>query len=276
MVGNHPMAGHLLAFGLGSGQFLRCCNQRLECVGVIIVMHTLKHRRDAFESHARIDRRLGQIGLAAIIMPFKLHEYEVPDFDKAVAIFIRTSGRAAEDMVPMIVENLAAWTTGPGITHRPEIVVGGDPDNSFFRQSGNLAPEIERLVIGVVYGRRQTVGIKPPDFGQQCPSVDNGLFLEIIAEGEIPQHFKEGVMAGRVANIIQVIMLATGTDAFLARRCPRNLPAFKAGEDVLERHHACVDEHQRRVIVGHKRCGLHDVVLGVAKIVEKTAADVIC
>ena len=276
MVGNHAMTGHLFAFGPGSCQFLRCCNQRLERVGIIIVMNTLQHRSDALQTHAGVDRRLGQFGLAAIVMPFKLHEHKVPDFDKAVAIFIRTSRRATKNMVAMIVENLTAWSARPGIAHRPEIVVGCDADDTFFRKACNLAPQVKCLVIGVINGGRQPVGIKPPDFRQQRPGMNDRLLLEIIAEGEIPQHFKESMVSRRIADIVEVIMLATGAHAFLARRRPGNLPAFKAGEDIFERHHPGVDEHQRWVIVGHERCRLHYVMLGVAKIVEKTAADVIC
>ena len=42
------------------------------------------------------------------------------------------------------------------------------------------------------------------------------LFLEIVAEGEIPQHFEEGVVARGIADIVEIIVLAAGADAFLA------------------------------------------------------------
>ena len=43
------------------------------------------------------------------------------------------------------------------------------------------------------------------------------LFLEIVAEAEIPQHLEEGMVAGGVADIVQVVVLAAGADAFLRR-----------------------------------------------------------
>jgi hypothetical protein len=48
-----------------------------------------------------------------------------------------------------------------------------------------------------------------------------------------------------------------------------------AGEDVLERHHAGIDEQQRRVVLRHQRRGRRDRVVGLAEIVEEGAADLV-
>ena len=45
--------------------------------------------------------------------------------------------------------------------------------------------------------------------------MQDGLFLEIVAKGEIPKHFKEGVVPRRIADIVQVIVFAAGAHAFL-------------------------------------------------------------
>ena len=105
----------------------------------------------------------------------------------------------------------------------------------------------------MVDGRRQPVGAQPPLLGQQVPRQLDGAILEIIAEGEIPQHLEEGVVARGVADIVEVVVLAAGADAFLAAGRGRVGPRLEAGEDVLERHHAGVDEHQSRVVVRHQR-----------------------
>ena len=39
--------------------------------------------------------------------------------------------------------------------------------------------------------------------------------LEVVAEGEIAEHLEEGVMARGVADVIEVVVLAAGADAFL-------------------------------------------------------------
>src|SRR3712207_7412876 len=48
-------------------------------------------------------------------------------------------------------------------------------------------------------------------------------------------------------------------------------PRLKAGEDVLERHHARIDEHQSRIVVRHERRGRDDLVAVAAEIVEERA-----
>jgi hypothetical protein len=39
--------------------------------------------------------------------------------------------------------------------------------------------------------------------------------LEIVAEREVAQHLEEGVVARRVADVFQVVVLAAGAHAFL-------------------------------------------------------------
>jgi hypothetical protein len=41
--------------------------------------------------------------------------------------------------------------------------------------------------------------------------------LEIVAEGEVAEHLEEGVVAGGVADIVEVVVLAAGAHAFLRR-----------------------------------------------------------
>ena len=160
------MASLAFAFRFSSGQFLGCSNQRLEGVGIIIVVNALHDGGDTLQPHAGINRWLGQRHIGAIILPFKLHEDEVPDFDKTVAIFIGASRGTTEDMLAMIVEDFTARPARSGITHRPEIVAGGDADDAMLRKARDLLPKVKRLIIGVIDCRRQLIGIKSPDFGQ--------------------------------------------------------------------------------------------------------------
>ncbi len=54
-------------------------------------------------------------------------------------------------------------------------------------------------------------------------------------------------MARGIADIVQVVVLAAGADALLRGRGARaRAGLLDAGEDVLERHHAGIDEQQRR------------------------------
>ena len=81
----------------------------------------------------------------------------------------------------------------------------------------------------------------------------NRFSLEILAKGKISQHFEEGVMPGGKADIFQIIMLATRPHAFLGRGRQGIIPRFPSRENVLERNHARIDEHQRRIVLRHQR-----------------------
>ena len=76
-----------------------------------------------------------------------------------------------------------------------------------------------------------------------------------------------------VADVVQVVMLATGTNTFLGGGGSLVRPLFQAGEDVLELHHARVGEHQGRVIARNQRGRRHDLVAVIGKEFEKSRPD---
>ena len=275
MVGDHPVARPAFALGRYPGQALGSPDQRAEGVDVVIVMHALHHRGDALQPHAGVDRRLGQRRPAAIPRLLELHEHQVPDLDEPVAILIGAAGRTAGNMRPVVIENLAAWPARPGIAHRPEIIRSRDPDNPLLGNTGDLLPQLEGFVIGMIDGDRQLVLGQPPFAGQQRPGMQDRLLLEIVAEGKIPQHFKEGMMPRGIADIVEVIMLSARPHAFLRGCRPGRRPRLQPGEHVLERHHAGVGEHQRRIVVGHQRRGGHYLMGIVPEIIEERAADIV-
>ena len=126
MIGDHAVAGLRCRPSVAvRGQRARCGDQRLERVGIVIVVDALQHRGDALQPHAGVDRRAcGRSPTISSASCSILHEDEVPDLDEAVAILVRAAGRAAGDMVAMIVEDFRARPARPGVAHRPEIVLG--------------------------------------------------------------------------------------------------------------------------------------------------------
>ena len=100
-----------------------------EKIDVVIVVHALQDGGDALEPHAGVDRWARQVDPLAARQRLELHEHEIPDLDEAVAVRVGRAGRAARDMVAVIVENLRARPTGAGVAHRPEIVACRDADD---------------------------------------------------------------------------------------------------------------------------------------------------
>jgi hypothetical protein len=275
MVGDDPVAGLALARRVGPGELARRGDQRLERVRLVIVVGALHDGGDPLQPHAGVDRRLGQIADDLIVLLLILHEDQVPDLDEAVAVLVRRSRRPAGDMIAMVVEDFRAGAARAAVAHRPEIVLGRDPDDPAFGQAGDLAPKVEGLVVRVVDGRGQPVRRQAPFLRQKGPGVGDRLLLEIVAEREVAEHLEEGVVARGVADIVEIVMLAARPDAFLRRGGGRIGPGLEAGEDVLERHHSGVDEHQSRVVLGNER-RRGDLAVSVrAEIVEERPADVV-
>ena len=173
----------------------------------------------------------------------------------------------------MIEEDLGTRTAWAVVAHRPEIVLGGDADDAVGADTGDFLPQRKRLVIGVIDRDQQLVLGQAPFACQQCPGMGNCLFLEVIAERKIAQHFKKRVMPRGITDIVQIVVLAPGTNAFLRRCGTRSGARFKARKHVLERHHARVRKHQGRVVVRHQRRRRHHIVPVRAKVVEKGPAD---
>ena len=215
MVGNDPVRRLHRAIGVAFGEFRRFPDQGFERVGIIIIVDALKHRRNAFQPHACINGRARQIGPAAIGCLFKLHEHQIPDFDEAIPIFIGGTRQATRDMIAMVPENLAARAARPGIAHRPKIVAGRNANDPVFWQTRNFTPKVKSFIIGVVNCDRNPIGIEAPFLRGQVPSERNRLFLEIIPEGKIAEHFKKCVVPRGITDIVEVIMLAACPNTFL-------------------------------------------------------------
>ena len=205
----------------------------------------------------------------------ELHEDKVPDLDEPVAIFIRRTWRTTRNVITVVIENLGTGTAGPGIAHRPEIIRSGDANDPVVGEPGNLLPMIGRLVILVIDGDKQLVLVQAEFPGHKVPGQLDGVFLEIVAEREIAEHFKKGVVPRSIADILKVVMLATGADTFLRGYGAVVVAGLKAGEQVLELHHTGVGEHQCRVILRNQRAGGHDFVTIGTVIFKKSRSDVV-
>jgi hypothetical protein len=80
-------------------------------------------------------------------------------------------------------------------------------------------------------------------------------------------------MARRVADRIEIVVLAAGTQAALHVDRTHEAQLLAAEEHVLELHHARIGEHQGRVVGWHQRAGGHDGVPPGTEEVEKSRAD---
>src|SRR3546814_14954725 len=108
MVGDDAVAGPALAFRLDAGRLLGGGDQRAEQIDVVIVVLALQEGGHALQPHAGIDRGPRKINPLLFGDLLALHEDEVPDLDEAVAVFLRGAGRAAPDMIAIVVDRTSA------------------------------------------------------------------------------------------------------------------------------------------------------------------------
>ena len=275
MVGDHPMAHAARVVGVDARRIRDRPDERAHEVDGVIVMRALQHRRDALEPHPGVDRGLRQQHALTARALLELHEHEVPDFDEAVAIRVRRAGRAAGNMVAMVVEDLRAGAARPGVAHRPEIIRGRDADDAAIGKARDLAPQGMGFVVLRIDGDGEPMLRKREFLGHEPPGELDRALLEIIAEGEVAEHLEEGVVARRVADILEVVVLAAGAHAFLRRHRGRKSRLLGSGEDVLELVHPRIGEHQCRVVARHEARGGHDAMPLALEILEKMRSDLV-
>ena len=58
-------------------------------------------------------------------------------------------------------------------------------------------------------------GVESVDLGEEFPSEVDGALLEVVSEGPIAEHFKEGVVVDVLADIVEIVVLASGANALL-------------------------------------------------------------
>ena len=115
----------------------------------------------------------------------------------------------------MIVEDFAAGAAGPGIPHGPEVVFFSHTGKTLCINADILQPDSFRLFIFMKNRDPEFFRRQLQVYREKFPGKMNGFFFEVVAETEVTEHFKESMMACRVADIFQVIVLAPGTHAAL-------------------------------------------------------------
>ena len=164
------VAGGVLALGFDADGGNRRCDQGLEQINIVVVVLALQHSRDALEPHAGIDRRLRQIDAVTGRALLVLHEHEIPDLDKAVAVGIRRTWRTALRTLGIIVrtvieKDFRARTARTCVAHLPEIVGGRNPDDAVVAEAGDFFPKRVRLIVVVIDGDRQALFVETVFFG---------------------------------------------------------------------------------------------------------------
>ena len=264
-----------------AGQLSRTRDQRGEEVRLVVRQDSLQNAGDPFETHAGVDRRLGKRRQHAVAGAVELHEDKVPDLH--VALVVLSEGQVSpglRGLEPEVEVDLGTGSAGPGIAHRPEVVLGSEFVDALGRHA-NVEPELVGLGVagyGAVafedgYVHPLAIDAKPGGAGQQLPGKSDRVFLEVVAEGEVSQHLEEGVVPPREADVFEVVMLAAGAYTLLRGGRARVGALLGTKEDVLELVHPRVGKEQRGVVGRHQRRRMHTSVLFTFKKPQKIFAN---
>ncbi len=151
VIGDHPQR-FVLQIG-DAGQRAGLADQRLEQVDFIVRMDMLQDRGKTLQSHASVHAWRWQRYQCAVGLAIELHEDQVPDLDKAVAILIRRPRRTTSDVIAVVEENFGTRAARAGVGHLPEIIrrvgrtlVVADAHDAAFRDADHVAPQRKKLL----------------------------------------------------------------------------------------------------------------------------------
>jgi hypothetical protein len=110
---------------------------------------------------------------------------------------------------------------------------------------------VESFVILLIDGGPEKVFGDLEGYGKEFPSPFDSLLLEIVAKGEVAEHFKEGAVACGMTYALKV----GGADALLTGGYSVAGRLFLTREELLHRCHTRVDKKKRFVVMGNKGIG---------------------
>ena len=156
--------------------------------------------------------------------------------------------------------DLGTGATRPGIAHHPEIVFPIAVDHVNIGIETGVLKSGRPIIVGLLVKRRGITFSRPvnggveafrrelPTLDQEFPGPLDRLFLEVISKTPVTEHFEEGVMIGVESNIIEIVVFAAGSNAFLRigdawRHKRRFLLAEKIGHELV---HPRIGEKQIR------------------------------
>ena len=233
---------------VGAGDAPSAIDQRSHEVGLPHRLHTLEKAEDPFEAGTGVDRRLRERRSRPVLRLVELHEHEVPELEEP-RLGRRVEGttfgavfRAAVDV------DLAARSARARRTHLPEVVLVAEPLDARLGHLGEIKPQRLRLVVGLMHRDPQLLRIEAEGARGEIPRIGDGLRLEVVTEAEVAEHLEEHKMARGAANVVEVVVLASGPGALLAGGGPFERCRLIAGEVRLERNHAGNREQQRRIV----------------------------
>ena len=266
MVGDDAQGDvHLMALAVVSaGQLADLMGDVHNGIDIKEGVNALADNCQTLKTHAGVDILLLELGIVTLAVIVELGENVVPDLHVTVAVTADgAAGLAAAILRAAVIVYLGAGTAGT-CSVLPEVVLLAEAEDTLGGDADLLVPNLKGLVVINIDGRIETVGIDadPVGRGQELPAPCDGFMLEVIAEGEVAEHFKISAVAGGLADVLDI----AGTDALLAGADTAARRLLLALEIGLHRCHAGVYEQKACVVLRDEgEAGQAEMTLGFKK-----------
>src|SRR5262249_55420832 len=140
----------------------------------------------------------------------EFREDEVPDLGEAVLGEGGEAARRRELLLrPRVEVDLRAGTAGAGRPLRarlrgPEVLPVAEEEDLLGREEDDLAPDLRGLLVRLEDRDDELVLGDPALPDEELPLPGDAIPLEVVPEGEVPEHLEEGVVAGRHPHPLEV------------------------------------------------------------------------
>ena len=232
--------------------------------------NALADNRQTLQTHAGVDILLCQLGVVALTVVIELGEHIVPHFHKTIAITARTAaGLTATKLLTTVVVDLRAGTARTGAM-LPEVVLLAQSGHVILGNADHLSPNIPSLVIIFIHGGIHTLGFQadPLGAGQELPAPLQRLFLEVVTEREVTQHFKVSAVTCGLTDVFNI----TGTDTLLTGADSSAGRLDLTSKVGLHGSHTGVDQQQGFIVLRNQgEAGQTQMVLALKKLEEHLA-----
>ena len=207
---------------------------------------------------------LGQVGERSVRAAEVLHEHEVPELRGSARR--RRVGRSSvrPELGAAVAEQLASTDRRDPCRPSPRSCPcrpGADP---LRRERRRRRAQISLgLVVAGVDRDPDAVAVEAEHLGDELPRPRDRFGLEVVTEAPVAEHLEEAEMTSRAADVVEVVVLASGPHAFLDRRGPRwaERRLLFAEEVRDELHHPRVGEHRRGRMVRDQAGRRHERVV---------------
>ena len=242
-----------------AGDLANLTDNLLNGVDLEHIVNALHYASKALKAHTGVDVLLCELGVVALAVVVELGEYVVPNLHEAVAVAAGlTVGRATAVLDSAVEVDLGARTAGTRAV-LPEVISLAEANDALCGNADLIVPDVEGLLVLLVDRGPEKLCGDLEGYGKEFPSPSDSLLLEVVAEGEVAEHFEECTVTRGVTYALKV----GGTDALLTGGnavAGRNL---LAGEELLHRRHTRVDEQKRLVVMRNEGIGRQtEVTLG--------------